>query len=66
VAAPPEEMLAALREYAELGNFTGIQEFLDELQAVDPKFQPFVSKIKEFAEKFRFNQMIEFINSFMN
>jgi signal transduction histidine kinase/DNA-binding NarL/FixJ family response regulator len=65
VTAPPEEMLAALREYAELGNFTGIQEFLDELQAADPKFQPFVSKIKEFAEKFQFNQMIEFINACM-
>ena len=66
VTAPPEEILAALREYAELGNFTGIQEFLDELQAADLKFQPFVSKIKEFADKFQFNQMIEFINSFMS
>lgn len=60
---PPEEHLAALIEFAELGDITGIQDTIARLRQMDRRFLSFAAKIKRFAEHFQFDRMLEWIKS---
>ena len=60
---PPEEHLAALIEFAEIGDITGIQDTTAGLRQADQRFLSFADKIDRFAEHFQFDQIIEWITS---
>ncbi len=57
---PSEEDLHKLLELAEIGNITGIRAFVNKLSE-QPSLRPFTSKIEQWAGKYQFEQLIEFI-----
>ena len=60
---PPQEDLAALLEFAEIGDITGVQDYTARLRQTDRRFLPFADSIDQLAENFQFDQMIEWITS---
>jgi CheY-like chemotaxis protein len=60
---PPEEQLAMLIEFAEIGDITGVQDMIVRLRQADRRFLPFCNSISQFADQFHFDQMIEWIEA---
>ncbi|MBD3308271.1 response regulator [candidate division KSB3 bacterium] len=63
--SPPQEDLLTLFHLAEMRNITDIQQVIGTLKASDPAFRPFIAKIEQFAKKYQFFQMIEFIKPYL-
>jgi len=64
MVAPPAEELEALYKLARMGNMRRIKEQATQLEALDPKYQPFASKLQELAKGFKRKQILAFIEDF--
>ncbi|MDM8520469.1 PAS domain S-box protein [Anaerolineales bacterium HSG6] len=58
---PPKENLETLLTLATMQNITGLQAYLEEINSLDSKFSRFVKEISEMVKKYRFQQIIDFI-----
>jgi signal transduction histidine kinase/CheY-like chemotaxis protein/purine-cytosine permease-like protein len=58
---PPEAAMASLRELIRIGYVRGIQNKLDEIGALDPRYQHFTHTMRNFAARFQLEAMADFI-----
>ncbi|MDM8530916.1 PAS domain S-box protein [Anaerolineales bacterium HSG25] len=58
---PPQKDLKILLTLATMQNITGLQTHLKQLNSLDPKFSRFVKEINRMVKKYRFQQIIDFI-----
>lgn len=65
IVLPHRETLHNLLKLADLGNITGIQEILEDLNHQNPEFEPFVLKVDRLARKFDFEKIVSFLKSFL-
>ncbi|RKZ87877.1 MAG: hypothetical protein DRR19_13130, partial [Candidatus Parabeggiatoa sp. nov. 1] len=61
---PPASELEALHKLAKMGNMRRIKEQATQLEAFDPKYRPFASKLQELAKGFKRKQLLTLINDF--
>jgi len=62
--SPPAAELEALYKLARMGNMRRIKEQALQLEAIDPKYRPFASKLQELAKGFKGKQILAFIEDF--
>ena len=62
---PPQAELVALYQIAMIGQMTKLRKQLGTLEAADPKFAPFVAKIRQLAKEFRIEEIQQFIHQYM-
>ncbi|RKZ45182.1 MAG: serine/threonine protein kinase [Candidatus Parabeggiatoa sp. nov. 3] len=62
--SPPADKLEALYKLARMGNMRRIKEQALQLEAIDPKYQPFASKLQELAKGFKGKQILAFIEDY--
>lgn len=60
---PAEEYLATIRENAEIGDITGLQQAVREVEALGALYHPFAHRIQRFLSDFRFREIREFLDS---
>ncbi|WP_373987384.1 ATP-binding protein [Duganella sp. BuS-21] len=58
---PPDEAMTALRELIRVGYVRGIQNKLDEIGALDPRYQHFTHTMRNFAARFQLDAMADFV-----
>ncbi|MYM81195.1 response regulator [Duganella sp. FT50W] len=58
---PPADSMAALRELIRVGYVRGIQNKLDEIGALDPRYQRFTQTMRDFAARFQLDAMADFV-----
>jgi signal transduction histidine kinase/CheY-like chemotaxis protein/purine-cytosine permease-like protein len=58
---PPAAVMSALRELIRIGYVRGIQNKLDEIGALDPRYQPFTHTMRNFAARFQLDAMADFV-----
>ncbi|SDF71539.1 MULTISPECIES: ATP-binding protein [unclassified Duganella] len=58
---PPSDAIAALRELIRIGYVRGIQNKLDEIGALDPRYQHFTQTMRGFAARFQLDAMADFV-----
>jgi CheY-like chemotaxis protein len=58
---PPEAAMEALRELIRIGYVRGIQNKLDEIGALDPRYQHFTQTMRNFAARFQLDAMADFV-----
>lgn len=58
---PPAPAMAALRELIRVGYVRGIQHKLDEIGALDPRYQRFTQTMRDFAARFQLDAMADFV-----
>jgi len=58
---PPSDAMAALRELIRIGYVRGIQNKLDEIGALDPRYQRFTQTMRGFAARFQLDAMADFV-----
>ncbi len=61
---PPNEELEILHKLAKMGNMRRIKEQATQLEALEQKYQPFVSKLLELTKGFKRKQILTFIEEF--
>jgi response regulator RpfG family c-di-GMP phosphodiesterase len=66
IVPPPQEELAALYKIAMIGQITKLRRHVNDIEATDPKFIPFVTKVRQLAKEFRIEEIQEFIQSYMD
>jgi len=60
---PPKEELVRLWKAANIGDITSIKECIIRMKELDRAFFPFVAKIRQFAEKYQFEEILDFVSS---
>jgi signal transduction histidine kinase/ActR/RegA family two-component response regulator len=55
---PEDDVLDALRQRGELGHLKGVRELLDAIGADDPRFAPFVAKMRLLIDRCDFDQFL--------
>jgi signal transduction histidine kinase/CheY-like chemotaxis protein len=58
---PPEAAMEALRELIRIGYVRGIQNKLDEIGALDPRYLHFTQTMRNFAARFQLDAMADFV-----
>ena len=58
---PPEAVMDALRDLIRIGYMRGIQNKLDEIGALDPRYQHFTQTMRNFAARFQLDAMADFV-----
>ncbi|NGZ85007.1 hybrid sensor histidine kinase/response regulator [Duganella aceris] len=58
---PPEPAMEALRELIRIGYVRGILNKLDEIGALDPRYQHFTHTMRGFAARFQLDAMADFV-----
>jgi signal transduction histidine kinase/FixJ family two-component response regulator/purine-cytosine permease-like protein len=58
---PPEAAMESLRELIRIGYVRGIQNKLDEIGALDPRYQHFTQTMRNFAARFQLDAMADFV-----
>jgi signal transduction histidine kinase/CheY-like chemotaxis protein len=58
---PPEAALESLRELIRIGYVRGIHNKLDEIGALDPRYQLFTQTMRDFATRFQLDAMADFM-----
>jgi signal transduction histidine kinase/CheY-like chemotaxis protein len=58
---PPAAVMASLRELIRIGYVRGIQNKLDEIGALDPRYQHFTQTMRNFAARFQLDAMADFV-----
>jgi len=58
---PPPAIMAALRDLIRVGYVRGIQNKLDEIGALDPRYQRFTHTMRGFAARFQLDAMADFV-----
>jgi signal transduction histidine kinase/CheY-like chemotaxis protein len=58
---PPAATMAALRDLIRVGYVRGIQNKLDEIGALDPRYQRFAHTMRGFAARFQLDAMADFV-----
>jgi signal transduction histidine kinase/CheY-like chemotaxis protein/purine-cytosine permease-like protein len=58
---PPADSMAALRELIRIGYVRGIQNKLEEISALDTRYQPFTDIMRNFAARFQLDAMAAFV-----
>jgi PAS domain S-box-containing protein len=66
IIPPSQEELAALYEIAMIGQITKLRKRIATIEAADPKFVPFVAKIRQLAKEFQIEAIQEFLQQYMN
>lgn len=66
VIPPPPEELEVLREYAKIGGFIEIEDYLDTLEQRDPIFQSFVEALRALTATFQIDAIHAFLQSFQS
>jgi signal transduction histidine kinase/CheY-like chemotaxis protein len=61
---PPEAALESLRELIRIGYVRGIHNKLDEIGALDPRYQAFTQTMRDFATRFQLDAMADFMADF--
>ncbi len=61
--APPGDQLAQLIELTRIGDIRQIKRYLDQLEAEDPQFQPFVSQTNVLLKGFQLEKLRAFLES---
>jgi CheY-like chemotaxis protein/anti-sigma regulatory factor (Ser/Thr protein kinase) len=60
-AIPPMRHLLAIREHARIGYVKGINEEIERIDATDPLYQSYISRLRELSRQFRTREIIELI-----
>ncbi|MGB3760021.1 MAG: hypothetical protein WBA07_27210, partial [Rivularia sp. (in: cyanobacteria)] len=63
IILPSPAEMEKLFDLAMRGNVNGIENLLDDLDS-DDSFKPFVAKVRQLAENFKFKQIRQYIKSF--
>nr|WP_315249975.1 ATP-binding protein [uncultured Duganella sp.] len=58
---PPAGIMAELRELIRVGYVRGIQKKLDDIGALDPRYQRFTQTMRDFAVRFQLDAMADFV-----
>jgi len=58
---PPPEAMESLRELIRMGYMRGIKNKLDEIAALDPRYQPFAQTMRNYAARFQLDAMADFV-----
>ncbi|TFW20471.1 hybrid sensor histidine kinase/response regulator [Duganella callida] len=58
---PPPDVMTALRALIRVGYMRGIKHKLDEIGALDPRYQPFTHAMQNLAARFQLDAMAEFV-----
>ena len=58
---PPAEVMASLRQLIRMGYMRGIKHKLDEIGALDPRYQPFAQTMRDYAARFQLDAMADFV-----
>jgi CheY-like chemotaxis protein len=58
---PPEAAMESLRELIRIGYVRGVQNKLDEIGALDPRYQHFTQTMRNFAARFQLDAMADFV-----
>ncbi|MYN28381.1 hybrid sensor histidine kinase/response regulator [Duganella levis] len=58
---PPAAVMTSLRELIRIGYVRGIQNKLDEIGALDPRYQHFTQTMRNFAARFQLDAMADFV-----
>jgi signal transduction histidine kinase/CheY-like chemotaxis protein len=58
---PPDAVMTSLRELIRIGYVRGIQNKLDEIGALDPRYQHFTQTMRNFAARFQLDAMADFV-----
>jgi signal transduction histidine kinase/CheY-like chemotaxis protein len=63
---PPAAVMTSLRELIRIGYVRGIQNKLDEIGALDPRYQHFTHTMRNFAARFQLDAMADFVRENSN
>ncbi|BAZ15093.1 integral membrane sensor hybrid histidine kinase [Calothrix sp. NIES-4071] len=65
IIAPPKKELETLFNFAQKGNIKAIITQVENLQQIDEKYKPFVTKIQKMAKKYEVKKIKKFINLYL-
>jgi len=65
IIPPPVEELSSLYESAMIGDIMGIQEQIEKIDRLDPKFAPFAAEVRELARVFKISEIQRFIKQYL-
>lgn len=65
LVAPSQEILKNLLQLTKKHHISGIREYIKEIRKKTPEFEPFIIKVEELLDKYRFNQLKDFIDLFL-
>jgi PAS domain S-box-containing protein len=65
IIPPPQGELTALYQIAVIGQITKLRKQISKIEATDPKFVPFVAKIRQLAREFQIEEIQKFIQQYM-
>jgi CheY-like chemotaxis protein len=65
IIPPPRETLEALYELAMIGNMRRVREQLDQLEMLDDRYIPFISRIRPLAKAFEDKQIAEVVRQYL-
>ncbi len=52
-------------ELEKIGDIFGIKEWINRIEKLDDQYQPFVTKVKQFADRYAMNEIVEFAKSYI-
>ena len=58
---PPREQIKKLLDAAKMGSVTDLKEGISETREIDLKYQNFADKIEAWANKYQFEEIVEFL-----
>lgn len=61
---PPPEVLAELHQVVLVGQITRLRKLLDQIEAQDPSFQPFVAHLRRLAKDFQIDEIQHLIEQY--
>ena len=64
--APPKAELIKLLELEKTGNIIGIKNLITNIEKENARYIPFVREIRQFADMFQTEKIIELVNSFLS
>ena len=62
-AVPNTDILSKIKEFAVIGDVTGINKIIGELKSSDRDFSEFISKISLFAQVYDVESIVTYINT---
>jgi PAS domain S-box-containing protein len=63
---PPQQTLETLSSLVKKHHISGIREYIEEIKNKNPEYIEFVQNVEGFLDKYRFKQLLDFIQSSLN
>ena len=66
ITTPPQDILAALKQKTEWGDFSGIETILDNLAAEDPTYAGFCQVIRRYTDRYDDERILRYLQTITN